>query len=75
MLPTSDTRVYGSISALAIKAGVRSSVMGLVKSYPQYAAQVWLYQAYLDLTENPCLYTIVNADSASGCISPCPSTP
>jgi hypothetical protein len=36
---------------------------GLVKAYPQYAAQIWLYQAYLDLTEHPCLYTVVNADS------------
>jgi hypothetical protein len=35
---------------------------GLRKAYPQYAAQVALYQAYLDKT-NPALFTAVNADT------------
>jgi hypothetical protein len=35
---------------------------GLIKTFPQYATQIALYQAYLDVT-NPCLVTIVNADS------------
>jgi hypothetical protein len=35
---------------------------GLEKAYPQYHAQVLLYQAYLDVT-NPALFTIVNADT------------
>jgi hypothetical protein len=35
---------------------------GLEKARPQYAAQVWLYQAYLDHM-NPALVTITNADT------------
>jgi hypothetical protein len=35
---------------------------GLDKTFPQYAAQVALYQAYLDVT-NPALFTAVNADT------------
>jgi hypothetical protein len=35
---------------------------GLEKAYPQYAVQIWLYQAYLDVT-NPALVTVTNADS------------
>ena len=36
---------------------------GLEKTYPHYAAQVWIYQAYLGVTENPALYTVLNADT------------
>ena len=36
---------------------------GLEKNYPQYAAQVAIYQAYLNVTEHPALFTIVNADN------------
>jgi hypothetical protein len=36
---------------------------GLKKAYPVYAAQIALYQAYLDLTEHPALFTAVNADN------------
>lgn len=36
---------------------------GLSKAYPQYADQVAVYQAYLDLTDNPCLFTAVNANT------------
>jgi hypothetical protein len=35
---------------------------GLEKTFPRYAAQVALYQAYLDVT-NPALFTAVNADT------------
>jgi hypothetical protein len=35
---------------------------GLEKKYPQYLAQVSLYQAYLDIT-NPALFTITNVDT------------
>jgi hypothetical protein len=35
---------------------------GLEKTFPQYAAQVVLYQAYLDIT-NPALFAAVNADT------------
>jgi hypothetical protein len=35
---------------------------GLAKVFPHYAAQVALYQAYLDIT-NPALFTAVNADT------------
>jgi hypothetical protein len=35
---------------------------GLEKTFPQYAAQVALYQAYLDIA-NPALFTALNADT------------
>jgi hypothetical protein len=35
---------------------------GLEKAFPQYAAQVALYQAYLDVA-NPALFTALNADT------------
>ncbi|HVI62383.1 MAG TPA: hypothetical protein VM910_07300 [Bradyrhizobium sp.] len=35
---------------------------GLEKTFRQYAAQVALYQAYLDVT-NPALFTVTNADT------------
>ena len=35
---------------------------GLEKTFPQYAAQVSIYQAYLDVV-NPALFTAVNADT------------
>jgi hypothetical protein len=35
---------------------------GLEKAFPQYAAQVSLYQVYLDVT-NPALFTALNADT------------
>lgn len=36
---------------------------GLEGGYPQYAAQVAIYQAYLDVTEHPALFTVINADN------------
>jgi hypothetical protein len=35
---------------------------GLEKTFPQYAAQVSVYQAYLNVT-NPALFTVTNADT------------
>jgi hypothetical protein len=36
---------------------------GIEKAYPHYAAQVWLYQAYLDITGQPAIFTAVNANT------------
>ena len=36
---------------------------GLEKAYPQYAAQVWIYQAYLDVAEQPAIFTSFNAST------------
>ena len=36
---------------------------GLAKARPEYAAQVALYQAYLALSANPALFTVINADT------------
>jgi PD-(D/E)XK nuclease superfamily len=36
---------------------------GLQKAYPHYAAQVFLYQAYLNVTEHPAIFTAVNANT------------
>ena len=44
------------------KTGARSSATGSRKHSAKYAAQVSLYQAYLDLT-NPALFTVINADT------------
>ena len=38
---------------------------GLEKAYPQYAAQVSLYQAYLEVTEHPAIFTVVNANTCA----------
>lgn len=36
---------------------------GIAKAYPHYAAQVAVYQAYLQLAENPAVFTALNADT------------
>jgi hypothetical protein len=36
---------------------------GLKKSRPAYYAQVAIYQAYLDLQDHPCIFTVTNLDS------------
>jgi hypothetical protein len=36
---------------------------GLEKAYPHYAAQVWLYQAYLGIDEHRAIFTAVNANT------------
>jgi CRISPR/Cas system-associated exonuclease Cas4 (RecB family) len=38
---------------------------GLVKSYPQYAAQVALYQLYLGVEKAPAIFTATNADDCA----------
>ena len=51
--------VRGALNAKNWRAIERD---GLEKTFPQYAAQVALYQAYLEIT-NPALFTAVNADT------------
>lgn len=36
---------------------------GIAKAYPNYAAQVAVYQAYMQLAENPAIFTALNADT------------
>jgi hypothetical protein len=36
---------------------------GLSKAYPNYAVQVAVYQAYMQLAENPAIFTVLNADT------------
>lgn len=36
---------------------------GVAKAYPKYAAQIAVYQAYMQLAENPAIFTVLNADS------------
>ena len=38
---------------------------GVAKSHPVYAAQVALYQAYMDLSDNPAVLTAINKDDSS----------
>jgi hypothetical protein len=37
---------------------------GVAKSHPQYYAQVALYQAYMDLTDNPAILTSINKNTS-----------
>lgn len=36
---------------------------GLAKAYPAYAVQVAIYQAYLQLAQNPAFFTVLNPDT------------
>jgi len=36
---------------------------GVAKAYPKYAAQLAIYQAYLQLADNPAFFTALNADT------------
>jgi len=36
---------------------------GVAKAFPIYAAQIAIYQAYMDLTENPAIFTSINKDT------------
>ena len=47
------------------RAGARLERHGLEKAYPQYAAQVLLYQAYLEVTEHPAIFTAVNGNTCA----------
>jgi hypothetical protein len=40
-----------------------ASEKGITKSHPQYVAQISIYQAYLELTENPAILTAINKDT------------
>jgi hypothetical protein len=46
---------------------------GVEAAYPHYAAQVWLYQAYLDVTAHPALSPRPTPIPASAFTSCCPS--
>ena len=37
---------------------------GMARTNPVYAAQVALYQAYMDLTEHPALFTVINKNTS-----------
>lgn len=37
---------------------------GVAKANPVYAAQIALYQAYMDLTDNPALFTVINKNNS-----------
>jgi hypothetical protein len=49
--------------ALAAKGWRAIERDGLLKAYPQYATQIWLYQVYLAATEHAALFTATNADT------------
>jgi len=36
---------------------------GIEKAYPQYAAQIWIYQAYLNVAEQPAIFTAFNTNT------------
>ncbi len=38
--------------------------MGVAKANPVYATQIALYQAYMELTEHPALFTVVNKNTS-----------
>jgi len=38
--------------------------MGVAKANPTYATQIALYQAYMELTEHPALFTVVNKNTS-----------
>lgn len=38
--------------------------MGVAKANPTYATQIALYQTYMELTENPALFTVVNKNTS-----------
>ena len=48
---------------LGAKGWVKLVKDGLAKAYPAYADQVALYQAYMDLTEHPAIFTAANMDT------------
>ena len=37
---------------------------GVAEANPVYAAQVAMYQAYMDLTDNPCCFTVLNKNTS-----------
>jgi hypothetical protein len=51
--------------ALGAKGWRKLERDGLLLAYPSYAAQVALYQAYLDFTDHPAIFTALNADNCA----------
>jgi hypothetical protein len=49
--------------ALAAKSWRAIERDGLLKAFPQYATQIWLYQVYLAATEHAAFFTATNADT------------
>ena len=41
----------------------KTAKQGVATAHPEYAAQIAIYQAYMDLTEDPALFTFVNKDT------------
>jgi hypothetical protein len=37
---------------------------GVAEANPVYAAQIAIYQAYMDLAENPCVFTVLNKNTS-----------
>jgi hypothetical protein len=52
----------------------RAGEKGLAVAKPVYAAQVAIYQAYLELHEHPAIFTAINADTMEIYTEPCPLT-
>jgi hypothetical protein len=48
---------------LGSKGWTKLTKEGLAKAYPTYADQVALYQGYLNLTDNPAMFTAANMDT------------
>ena len=62
-LPGIGFRCVWEHKALAAKGWRAIERDGLLKAYPQYATQIWLYQVYLAATEHAALFTATNADT------------
>jgi hypothetical protein len=62
-LPGVDYPCLWEHKALGAKGWRKLERDGLLLAYPQYAAQVALYQAYLDFTDHPAIFTALNADT------------
>jgi hypothetical protein len=44
---------------------------GVAKANSVYATQIAFYQSYMDLTENPCLFTVVNKNTSEIILRAC----
>jgi hypothetical protein len=49
--------------ALGAKGWQKLEREGIEKAYPHYAAQVWIYQAYLNVAENPAIFTALDSNT------------
>jgi hypothetical protein len=59
-----DTPCLWECKTASAKKWNAAATKGLAKSHPQYLAQVAVYQAYLQLTENPAVLTMINKDTS-----------